>query len=108
MKVIKKVLTGASEAFTFDEPVTKFLVKNFTDSDIFVGFEEITNENKGSTVKILTKMSEIILDNEFNPDGHKSVYVLGTGAVEVQAVLDYLREKGKNNVMLGQSYISKL
>ena len=108
MEVIRKTLNGSSEAFSFDNYGAKFLVKNFSDNDCYVNFDEITLDNKDNSIKIASGMSEIILDNEFSPQGYKIIYILGTGDVEVQIVLNLERPAGCENVMIGQNYISKL
>ena len=52
MKVIRKTLIGNCEAFNFDVCGLRFLVKNFSDEDVFVNTEEITDDNLTSSIKI--------------------------------------------------------
>lgn len=86
MKVQRKNLNGATEIFTFGVPVEKFLVKNFSDNDIFVNFETIGDDTTTS-IKIPSKIAQTIIYNEYGGGVHENLYVKGTGEVEVQALL---------------------
>ena len=87
MKVIRKTLTGTSEGYTFDVPVVQFLVKNFSDNDILVNFENIVITNEPSSIKIPAGTAQLVIDNEYGGRAFKTIYIKGTGEVEVQALL---------------------
>ena len=101
-QVQRKTLTGAWEAFEFPYKARRFFVKNYTDGDIFVSFENNTAENQ--SFKIAAGVGEEVaismVDIQNNPNRKKfsydeeakdaffsdTVYVKGTGEVEVQEV----------------------
>ena len=87
LKVQRKTLTGESTAFTFDTVGLKFLVKNLPSSDCLVNFEPITASNEDSSILIPKEVAQLVLTNEHGPSGAKTIYVQGTGDVEVQIVL---------------------
>lgn len=89
--VIRKTLTGASEAFTFEIKGHDFLVKNLSENDILVGFEAITTDNEATCYKIPTMTAQLIdADNYLRYGIHTvktdTIYVKGTGEVEVDLV----------------------
>ena len=102
--VLRKTLNNTLTEFNFGEYGSKFLVKNFTDSDIYASFES----DGTKSVTIPSKKAFILASNEFNPDGHKSVYVLGTGEVEVRVLLRYFRPGGKETILSGPRYFVDL
>ena len=87
LKIQRKTLTGNSEAFTFDVSGSKFLVKNLSEADCFVNFEAITNANENTSILIPKKTAQIVLSNENPIYGAKTIYVKGTGIIEVQVIL---------------------
>lgn len=89
--VVRKTLTGESEAFTFEIKGHDFLVKNFTESDIFVNFDPITVANEETSYKIPSMVAQLIdADNYLRYGVHTvktdTIYVKGTGEVEVDMV----------------------
>mgnify|MGYP007133719522 CR=1 FL=1 len=87
LKVQRKTLTGDSTAFTFDVVGQRFLVKNLSEGDCLVNFEPITDDNEDSSIKIPKDIGQIVLSNEYDGQGTNTIYVKGTGDVEVQVVL---------------------
>lgn len=91
--VIRKTLEGDWTEFAFEKAGRYFFVKNFTDGDIFVSFEENTEEE--SCFKIASGVGEEVsisfeaLDREDYKT--KSVYIKGTGEVEVQGLDIYYK-----------------
>ena len=87
-KVIRKTLTGAWEPFTFDVRSKSFFVKNFSESEIYVSFEN--NDEENESIKILPDMGEICFINAgYTLNGIyfvDTIYVKGTGEVEVEAI----------------------
>ncbi|MCQ2059786.1 MAG: hypothetical protein MJY71_08185 [Bacteroidaceae bacterium] len=70
---------------TFPTKCGKWLVKNFSENDLFVSFEEDATE--AESVKIAAGMGQVVVDNEYlNGEAfkHKSIYLSGNGEVEVQ------------------------
>lgn len=89
--VKRQTLTGNWTEFSFAMASKKFIVKNFTDADIFVSFKN--NDNENESIKIAKGMGEEIAvtfkainKSEFLKN---SIYVKGTGEVEVQALDAY-------------------
>lgn len=86
--VKRKTLTGNWEAFSFPKKARSFFVKNFTDGDIFVSFEN--NDSEDESFKIAKGLAEQIeiTQNGFEKDEYYSsaIYVKGAGEVEVQAL----------------------
>lgn len=84
---IKRItLEGEITEVEFDNICGKYLVKNFSDDDIFVSFdEEFTEEN---STKIPAGFYQVVIANEWlgGLDAYKSksIYINGTGEVEVQ------------------------
>ena len=89
MESVKRVtLTGDWKPVTFKGQARYFFVKNFSDNDIYVSFEE--NDSEASSYKIekgvaeeLSPTYKYIGRSEYNVS---TVYVKGTGEVEVQAL----------------------
>lgn len=84
---LKRVtLSGATTALTFNNKCGKYLVKNFTNSAIYVSFEsELVEEN---SIKIAAGMGQVCLINEFYERSQavktNTIYIKGSGEVEVQ------------------------
>lgn len=87
LKVQRKTLTGDSTAFTFDVVGLKFLVKNMSSHDCLVNFDPIASSNEDTSILIPKDVAQLVLTNEHGPNGSKTIYVKGTGDVEVQVVL---------------------
>ena len=87
MKNVKRVtLTGDWEEITFDQATKNYFVKNFTNADIYVSFEE--NDSEDTSFKIASGIGEQLAINQsyLNKPEHNTdtIYVKGTGEVEVQ------------------------
>lgn len=86
-KIKRETLAGSVfEEFEFEKPAARYLVKNFTDGDIYVSFDSTATTSNSS--KISAGFYQIVEANE-NEDSMKaymtdSVYIKGTGEVEVQ------------------------
>lgn len=84
---VKRVnLTGDIQKIEFEKKCGKYMVKNFSDSNIYVSYDEnFTEEN---SVKILAGYYQIVIANEYlgelEPYKSNSIFVKGTGEVEVQ------------------------
>lgn len=85
---VKRVTLAGSvfEAVEFDTVCGKWLVKNFTDNDIYVSFASDATTN--NSIKIPKDYAQVCIANEFvvKSDAFKAdtIYVYGTGEVEVQ------------------------
>lgn len=86
MKVLRKTLTGTSEAYAFDVIGYRFCVKNFSDNDCYVNYEAITASNEDTSVKVPKGTAQVVFSNENNTVGAGTLYVKGTGEVEVQVL----------------------
>lgn len=92
LKIVRKTIT-ANEAnkFEFDVQGFEFEVKNFTSSDIFVGFKNTTNTNE--MIKIPTMCSQVCIRNKStgstgsgNTSNEVYIYGQNAGEVEVQCL----------------------
>ena len=89
MENVKRVtLTGNWEAVTFTNASKTYLVKNFSDIEIYVSFEQ--DDEDDSSIKILPNDKEVITATpmilqalNFNLN---TIYVKGTGEVEIQQI----------------------
>ena len=86
LNVLRQTLAGTSTEFEFSVKGRKFLVKNLSDADIYVNFEDITNDNEDTSILIPSKVAQVVLMNEISHFGFDKIYVKGTGDVEVQVV----------------------
>lgn len=88
MKVLRKTLTGVSTEFSFNVTGLKFLVKNFSEGPVLVNFEPITAANEATSIKVPANVAQLIFTNEYQPNTKRArtLYVKGTGEVEVQVV----------------------
>lgn len=86
---VKRVtLEGAVMPVSFDYPSGRFLVKNFSSGDVYVSFESTVAP--ASSIKISAGYGQLCEINERGgADGQaksKTIYLNGTGEVEVQAL----------------------
>lgn len=83
-------LTGTTTKVEFKEVCGKWLVKNFTDADIYVSFEAGSDGElvEANAVKIKSNYGQIVIGNEelqyTNLFKTNAIYIKGTGEVEVQ------------------------
>lgn len=86
-QVLRKTISaGGWTEFKFNQPAKTFFVKNFSEEDILVTFED--DEIEAEAFKIPAGMAEEIAvsyNNQSNPKYLKdAVYVKGVGEVEVE------------------------
>lgn len=86
LNVLRQTLAGTSTEFEFSVKGRKFLVKNLSNADILVNFEDITNDNEDTSILIPSQVAQVVLMNEISHFGFDKIYVKGTGDVEVQVV----------------------
>lgn len=80
--VVRETLTGTEKAITFTASSSKYIVKNYTSSDIYVSF--YTPFETNNAIKIASGMGqECVINERFYPSTNV-IYVLGTGEVEIQ------------------------
>ena len=84
LDIQKFTLDGNEHAFVFNRESNKVIVKNFTDSDIYVAFEQGASEDE--SIKIPTMLGQICQVQESPLARFNVVYVTGTGDVEVQLI----------------------
>lgn len=87
MNNVKRVtLTGDWEAVTFNQKAKNYFVKNYSEGDIFVSFEE--NDAEDTSFKIKTGLGEALAINQsaLSKEEHftDTIYVKGTGEVEIE------------------------
>lgn len=84
---VKRVnLSGGITKVSFDHVCGDYLVKNFSDNDVYVSFENNTADNEA--IKIPAKCYQVVVI-DYWLGGHecyksKDIYIKGTGEVEVQ------------------------
>lgn len=80
LNIFRKTISG-KEAFEFEANSAEYIVKNFSDSDVLVSFDE--NAESDKTIKIPSMFGQVCLapTNAVN-----TVYVDGNGEVEVQSI----------------------
>lgn len=88
LKIIRKnIVANEANKFEFDVEGFEFLVKNFTNGDIYVAYENTTDTDKMS--KIPSMGGQVCIRNKSNNststgNSSKEVYVYGTSAGEVE------------------------
>ena len=86
--VIRKTLEGDWTEFAFEKEGRFFFVKNFSDEDILVSFENGTDEEK--CFKIKSGIGEELAVSFYPLDKEdfktNKIFVKGTGEVEVQSL----------------------
>lgn len=86
--VLRKTLQGDWTPFVFEDTSRFFYVKNFSNSDAFVSFESGVDEDKSFLIP--SGSAEEVAITWVNNDRDKywtnTIYVKGTGVVEVQAL----------------------
>lgn len=87
LNVQRQTLAGASTAFEFDKKGVKFLVKNLSEHDCYVNYEAITAQNEATSILVPKKTAQVVLSNENSGYPTDTIYVKGTGDVEVQVIL---------------------
>ena len=80
LNVTRKTISG-KEAFTFGVPSSNYIVKNFSDADVLVAFD--SNATDAASIKIPSMIGQICMNGDYGVD---TVYVSGTGEVEVQQI----------------------
>lgn len=88
--VKRLTLTGEWTEFTFTKKAKRYFVKNFTEGDIYVSFEN--NDLEAESFKIAAGHGEEVAISYGGVNARQfmvnTVYVKGTGEVEVEQ-LDY-------------------
>lgn len=84
--VMRKTLTGGWTKYEFEQVCKHYFVKNYSDGDIYVSFDE--NDEEDASCKISSGVGEEIAttyrEYDRNEDYTDTIYVKGTGEVEVQ------------------------
>lgn len=85
-QVQRVTLSGTATAVTFPYPSGKYLVKNYSSGDIYVSFESTCNP--ATSIRIVSGYGQVCEINErggaAGREKAKTIYVNGTGEVEVQ------------------------
>ena len=79
MNILRKTLTGTKTSFDFEAGAKYYIVKNFTSSNIYVAFD--SSAINADSIKIPSMMGQLCINND---DKASTVYITGTGEVEVQ------------------------
>lgn len=85
-QVKRNTLSGGITKFSFDYICGEYLVKNFSDGDVYVSYEDNTSNDEA--IKIPANSYQIVVVN-YHLGGlecykSKDLYIKGTGEVEVQ------------------------
>lgn len=90
--VLRKTLTGAWTAFEFPKKGRRYFVKNYTDGDILVSFDDEATD--AESIKIKKGIGEEVSICFEGIDRKETltdfIFVKGTGEVEVQALDIYI------------------
>lgn len=85
MRVKQVELNGLTKV-EFTTKSCEWLVKNFTDGDIYVSFDKDAPQDEW--IKIQSGMGQVVVENTVVKDfinfTYKAIYVNGTGTIEVQ------------------------
>ena len=85
-QVQRVALSGTAAAVTFPNPSGKYLVKNYSSGDIYISFESTCNP--ATSIRIVSGYGQVCEINErggaAGQEKAKTIYVNGTGEVEVQ------------------------
>lgn len=88
LNIQRFTLTGSEHAFVFDKERSQYVVKNFTEDDVYVSFEQGAPQNE--SIKIPTMMGQVCFLQDTSPSSNvystNVIYVTGTGEVEVQQI----------------------
>lgn len=82
---VKRVTLNGKTTISFPHKSPKWLVKNFSEADITVSFEE--NAAEDEVITIASQMGQVIVENEnatVYKYVHDTIYITGSGIVEVQ------------------------
>lgn len=88
LKIIRKtIVANEANKFEFDIKGMEFVVKNFSDTDIYVAFKNTTDTQE--MIKIPAMSGQVCIRNKSNSststgNSSKEVYVYGTSAGEVE------------------------
>lgn len=85
IKILRKTISG-STPYSFDVAGSEFLIKNFSASDCYVNIVPIDENNQNESAKIPTNTAQVFLANTKAPREFNTIYVSGTGEVEVQLI----------------------
>lgn len=85
-QVQRVTLSGAATPVNFEYPSGKYLVKNYSSGDIYVSFESTCNP--ATSIRIVSGYGQVCEINErggaAGQEKQKTIYINGTGEVEVQ------------------------
>ena len=100
---LKRLTVSTSAQIKFRYKAKRFFVKNFTDDDIYVSFEAVTNNDFSECYKIKSGVAEEIyiaitgISNRYLTD---TVYIYGNGDVEVQQLDFSVSLKVRNDIVI--------
>ena len=102
MKQQLKRLTVTTQAqVNFRYQAKSYFVKNFTEGDIYVSFEAITNDDYSECYKIKSGIAEEVyiartgISNKYLTD---TIYIYGNGEVEIQQLDFQVNPKKRDDI----------
>lgn len=102
MKQQLKRLTVTTQAqVNFRYQAKSYFVKNFTEGDIYVSFEAITNNDYSECYKIKSGIAEEVyiartgISNKYLTD---TIYIYGNGEVEIQQLDFQVKPKNRDDI----------
>ena len=78
LRIARETLAGTKQEFEFQHEGEEYIVKNFSDGNMYVSFEETATDDE--SIKISADKAQICTCGA----EVKKIYVKGTGEVEVQ------------------------
>ena len=98
---IKRLTVSTQAQVNFRYEAKSYFVKNFTNSDIYVSFEEVTNDDFSECYKITGGIAEEVyiartgISNKYLTD---TIYIYGNGEVEIQQLDFQVKPKKRDNI----------
>lgn len=98
---IKRLNVSSQAQIKFRYQAKSFFVKNYTNGDIFVSFEEVTNDDYSECYKIKSGIAEEVyiartgISNKYLTD---TIYIYGNGEVEIQQLDFQVKPKIRDDI----------
>ena len=98
---LKRLNVSSQTQINFRYQAKSYFVKNFTEGDIYVSFEAITNDDYSECYKIKSGIAEEVyiartgISNKYLTD---TIYIYGNGEVEIQQLDFQVKPKIRDDI----------
>ena len=98
---LKRLNVSSQAQINFRYQAKSYFVKNFTEGDIYVSFEAITNDDYSECYKIKSGIAEEVyiartgISNKYLAD---TIYIYGNGEVEIQQLDFQVKPKIRDDI----------